>query len=43
MEDAAPINAGYMVLEPEVFSYIGEGDQEVFEGARLSALLPRGS
>ena len=24
-EDAAPINAGYMVLEPEVFSYIGTG------------------
>ena len=42
MEDAAPINAGYMVLEPEVFSYIGEGDQEVFEGAPLERIASEG-
>ena len=29
--DEAPINAGYMVLEPEVFNYI-EGDQTVLPG-----------
>ncbi|EFR41370.1 glucose-1-phosphate cytidylyltransferase [Selenomonas sp. oral taxon 137 str. F0430] len=41
-EDAAPINAGYMVLEPEVFSYIGTGDDVVFEGAPLERLAGEG-
>src|SRR5699024_4103295 len=30
ISDGAPINAGYMVLNPEIFDYI-EGDQTVFE------------
>ena len=41
-EEAAPINAGYMVLEPEVFSYIGDGDDVVFEGAPLERLASEG-
>jgi len=41
-EDAAPINAGYMVLEPEVFSYIGDGNDVVFEGAPLEQLAGEG-
>lgn len=28
--DGAPINAGYMVLNPEIFDYI-DGDDTVFE------------
>lgn len=35
--DAAPINAGYMVLEPEIFNYL-EGDQTVFEREPLEKL-----
>ena len=35
--DSAPINAGYMVLEPEVFDYI-EGDDTVFEHEPLRGL-----
>lgn len=35
--DGALINAGYMVLEPEVFDYI-EGDDTVFERAPLERL-----
>ena len=41
-EDAAPINAGYMVLEPEVFSYIGDGNDVVFEGEPLERLAAGG-
>jgi len=40
-EDSAPINAGYMVLEPEVFSYI-EGDDTVFEREPLERLAEEG-
>lgn len=39
--DNAPINAGYMVLEPEVFDYI-EGDCTVFEREPLEALAAKG-
>ncbi len=39
--DGAPINAGYMVLEPKVFDYI-KGDQTVFEGEPLEALAKEG-
>ena len=39
--DEAPINAGYMVLEPEVFNYI-EGDQTVFEREPLEKLAGEG-
>lgn len=35
--DCAPINAGYMVLNPEIFDYI-EGDQTVFEREPLEKL-----
>lgn len=35
--DAEPINAGYMVLEPEIFSYL-KGDETVFEREPLEAL-----
>lgn len=39
--DAAPINAGYMVLEPEIFDYI-DGDGCVFEREPLEKLAHDG-
>ena len=39
--DGAPINAGFMVLEPKVFDYI-EGDQTVFERDPLMRLADDG-
>lgn len=39
--DGAPINAGYMVLNPEVFDYI-EGDNTVFEQEALRKLAEQG-
>lgn len=39
--DSAPINAGFMVLEPQVFDYI-EGDSCVFEQAPLTRLAAEG-
>lgn len=39
--DGAPINAGYMVLEPQIFDYI-EGDQTVFEREPLEKLAKEG-
>ena len=39
--DEAPINAGYMVLEPQIFDYI-EGDQTVFEREPLEKLAREG-
>ncbi|MDC7278832.1 glucose-1-phosphate cytidylyltransferase [Butyrivibrio fibrisolvens] len=41
LSDGAPINAGYMVLNPEVFNYI-EGDQTVFEKEPLEKLANEG-
>lgn len=41
LADGAPINAGYMVLEPAIFDYI-EGDQTVFERGPLEALVQEG-
>lgn len=35
--DGTPINAGYMVLQPEVFEYL-TGDKDVFERAALEKL-----
>ena len=35
--DGAPINAGFMVLQPEVFDYL-EGDSTIFETAPLERL-----
>lgn len=39
--DGAPINAGYMVLQPEIFDYL-DGDSCVFERKPLEALAERG-
>lgn len=39
--DGAPINAGYMVLEPEVFNYI-DGDSTNFEKGPLTRLAAEG-
>lgn len=39
--DGAPINAGYMVLNPEIFDYI-EGDKTVFEKEPLEKLANEG-
>ena len=40
-EDSTPVNAGYMVLNPEIFDYI-EGDSTVFEKAPLQKLAEQG-
>lgn len=39
--DGSPINAGYMVLEPEIFDYI-EGDKTIFEKGPLAKLASEG-
>lgn len=39
--DGAPINAGFMVLNPEIFNYI-EGDSTVFEREPLERLADEG-
>lgn len=41
ISDGAPINAGYMVLQPQVFSLI-EGDNTVFEREPLERLAKQG-
>ena len=41
MSDGIPINAGYMVLEPEIFNYI-EGDNTIFEREPLEKLASMG-
>ena len=41
MSDGAPINAGYMVLEPEIFNYI-QDDSTVFERKPLETLAEEG-
>ena len=41
ISDGAPINAGYMVLEPEIFQYL-EDDNTVFEKDPLSKLADEG-
>lgn len=41
MRDGMPINTGYMVLEPQVFSYI-DGDAESFEQEPLERLAEQG-
>ncbi len=40
--DSAPINAGYMVLEPEIFKYI-DGDETIFEKEPLERLAKNGN
>jgi len=39
--DSAPINAGYMVLQPEIFDYL-ENDETVFEREPLNKLAEQG-
>lgn len=41
LTDGAPINAGYMVLEPQIFDYI-DGDQTIFEKDTLEKLVEQG-
>ena len=41
VSDGAPINAGYMVLQPEIFDYI-EDDNTVFERKPLETLAKQG-
>ena len=41
LSDGAPINAGYMVLNPEIFDYI-EGDETIFEREPLEQLADDG-
>lgn len=41
LSDGAPINAGYMVLNPEIFDYI-DGDSTVFEREPLESLANKG-
>lgn len=41
ISDGAPINAGYMVLNPEIFNYL-EGDTTVFEKEPLENLAKEG-
>lgn len=41
LSDGAPINAGYMVLDPEIFNYIS-GDSTVFEKEPLEKLANEG-
>jgi glucose-1-phosphate cytidylyltransferase len=38
LSDGAPINAGYMVLQPEIFNYL-EGDDTIFEKEPLEKLV----
>ena len=41
LADGAPINAGYMVLQPEVFDLI-DGDSTIFEKTPLETLAQQG-
>lgn len=41
VSDGVPINAGYMVLQPEIFDYI-DGDMTVFEKEPLEQLAAKG-
>ncbi len=41
IQDSSPINAGYMVLNPEIFDYI-DGDDTVFEKEPLERLAEQG-
>lgn len=40
--DGAAINAGYMVLQPEIFDYLEDGDATVFETKPLERLVAGG-
>ena len=40
-DDSSPMNAGYMVLNPEIFNYI-EGDDTVFERKPMETLAAEG-
>lgn len=40
--DSAPINAGFMVLEPKIFDYLNGGDKCIFERQPLESLAAEG-
>lgn len=40
--DSAPINAGFMVLEPQIFNYLNGGDNCIFERSPLEKLAAEG-
>ena len=40
--DSAPINAGFMVLEPQIFNYLNGGDKCIFERQPLENLAAEG-
>ena len=42
LKDSAPINAGYMVLEPEIFNYLPEGDDSCIFEHVLEKLAEKG-
>lgn len=42
LKDSAPINAGYMVLEPEIFDYLPEGDDSCIFEHVLERLAEKG-
>lgn len=42
VEDGGWINAGFMVLEPQVFNYIKDDENEVFEREPLESLAKDG-
>ncbi|MCL1984504.1 MAG: glucose-1-phosphate cytidylyltransferase [Methanomassiliicoccaceae archaeon] len=42
VEDAGWVNGGFMILEPEVFDYIKDGDKTVFEKGPLENLSAEG-
>lgn len=42
LKDSAPINAGYMVLEPEIFDYLPEGDDSCIFEHVLEQLAEKG-
>ena len=42
VKDSAWINGGYFVLEPEIFKYITEGDQSVWEQTPMKTLSRKG-
>ena len=37
-QDGTPINAGYMVFEPEIFDYLTDGDETILERGPLARL-----
>ncbi len=42
IKDSTPINAGYMVFQPEVFDYVTKGDKTILEKDVLEKLAKKG-